>query len=81
MENLFDLMIENIELRKELYIINEDIGKLINYIERYRNCVEIAGTNYEKAIQYLGELDRRQVDYVLDKLRNMGTNKTETKTQ
>lgn len=81
MENLFDLMIENIELRKELYVINEDIGKLINYIERYRNCVEIAGTNYEKAIQYLGELDRRQVDYVLDKLRNMGTNKTETKTQ
>lgn len=81
MESLFDLMIENIELRKELYIINEDIGKLINYIERYRNCVEIAGTNYEKAIQYLGELDRRQVDYVLDKLRNMGTNKTETKTQ
>lgn len=81
MESLFDLMIENIVLRKELYIINEDIGKLINYIERYRNCVEIAGTNYEKAIQYLGELDRRQVDYVLDKLRNMGTNKTETKTQ
>lgn len=81
MENLFDLMIENIELRKELYIINEDIGKLINYIERYRNCVEIAGANYEKAIQYLGELDRGQVDYVLDKLRNMGTNKTETKTQ
>ena len=81
MENLFDLMIENIELRKELYIINEDIEKLINYIERYRNCVEIAGTNYEKAIQYLGELDRGQVDYVLDKLRNMGTNKTETKTE
>lgn len=81
MENLFDLMIENIKLRKELYIINEDIGKLINYIERYRNCVEIAGTNYEKAIQYLGELDKGQVDYVLDKLRNMGTNKTETKTQ
>lgn len=81
MEKIFDLMIENIELRKELYIINKNTESLIDYIEKYKDFVNIGGTDYKKANQCLGELDRSQVNYVLDKLRNMATNETETKTQ